>query len=290
MSDQTMQTEFVDVEGGRIAYEVTGQGPLVVLSPGMADTRASYRFLAPLLADAGYRVASVDLRGHGESSTGWDSYSHVDTANDLIAVIRKLGGPATIVGQSFSGGAATIAAATNADLVSAVVEIDPFTRPQKYSVGPFLHNAPYRRGGLLLGRFMLTGSIKTWSKYLNMAYPGQKPADWDVWLAALKNNLREPGRAKAAQKMMGASATLKQAGAQLSDIRCPTLVMMGADDSDFANPEAEAAGIASLIPDSLGRHVMIGHAGHYPHAEYPVEVAAAVIPFLNEHVDGREHA
>src|SRR5215472_4890698 len=117
MNNQTSRTEYVDVEGGRIAYEVVGHGPLVVLSPGMADIRSSYRFLAPLIAHAGYRVASVDLRGHGESSTGWDSYSHADTAGDLIAVIRKLDGPAVIVGQSFSGGATTIAAATHPDLV-----------------------------------------------------------------------------------------------------------------------------------------------------------------------------
>ena len=84
MNNRTSRTEYVDVEGGRIAYEVVGHGPLVVLSPGMADTRSSYRFLAPLIANAGYRVASVDLRGHGESSTGWDSYSHADTASDLI--------------------------------------------------------------------------------------------------------------------------------------------------------------------------------------------------------------
>ena len=115
MNNQANRTEYVDVEGGRIAYQVIGEGPLVVLSPGMADTRSTYRFLAPLIAKAGYRVASVDLRGHGESSTDWDSYSHVDTAGDLIAVIQKLGGPAVIVGQSFSGGAATIAAATNPD-------------------------------------------------------------------------------------------------------------------------------------------------------------------------------
>jgi hypothetical protein len=35
----TGRTEFVEVPGGRIAYEVVGHGPLVVLSPGMADTR-----------------------------------------------------------------------------------------------------------------------------------------------------------------------------------------------------------------------------------------------------------
>jgi alpha-beta hydrolase superfamily lysophospholipase len=61
-------TEFFDVDGGRIAYEVTGEGPLVVLSHGIGDRREAYRFLVPRLAQAGYRVVAADLRGHGESS------------------------------------------------------------------------------------------------------------------------------------------------------------------------------------------------------------------------------
>jgi len=55
-------TEFVDVPGGRIAYEATGSGPLVVLSHGIGVRLQAYRFLAPMLAQAGYRVASADLR------------------------------------------------------------------------------------------------------------------------------------------------------------------------------------------------------------------------------------
>ena len=171
MDDQKGRTEYVDVAGGRIAYEVVGQGPLVVLSPGMGDTRSTYRFLAPLIADAGYRVASVDLRGHGESSTGWDSYSRADTAGDLIEVIRKMGGPAVIVGQSFSGGVATIAAATNPDLVSTIVEIDPFTRPPKISMTALLRNAHYRRGTLLLGRIRSSPDASR---------PGRSTSTWHI--------------------------------------------------------------------------------------------------------------
>lgn len=281
MNNRTSQTEYVDVEGGRIAYEVVGHGPLVVMSPGMADIRSSYRFLAPLIAHAGYRVASVDLRGHGESSTGWDSYSHADTAGDLIAVIRKLGGPAVIVGQSFSGGATTIAAATHPDLVSAIVEIAPFTHPPKISTASLLHDAHYRHGALLLGEFALTGRVEIWSKYLDMAYLGRKPADWDTWLAALLANLREPGRIQAAQKMMRSKTG--EAGAQLANVRCPALVVMGRNDSDFPDPEAEAAAIVSLLPAGLGRYVMIENAGHYAHAQYPQQVADAIQPFLAEH-------
>ena len=65
-------TEFLNVDGGTIAYEVTGDaGPLVVLAHGMGDSREAYRFFTPALVQAGYRVAAVDLRGHGESSVGW---------------------------------------------------------------------------------------------------------------------------------------------------------------------------------------------------------------------------
>jgi pimeloyl-ACP methyl ester carboxylesterase len=283
MDDRPIQTEYLDHERGRIAYDLVGDGPLVVLSPGVADIRSTYRFLAPLIVDAGYRVASVDLRGHGGSSTGWGSYSHPDTAGDLIQVIRKLGEPAVIVGHSFSGGATTIAAAMHPDLVSAIVEISPFTRPQKYSLPALLTNAHnYRRGGLLLARFGLTGSVKAWSKYLEVAYPGRKPADWDIYLGALQANLREPGRTEAAQKMFRSSATQKVAGARLADVRCPALLVLGRDDSDFPNPEAEAKAIVGLLPAGLGQYEMIDNAGHYPHAEYPQQVARAILPFLVE--------
>ncbi len=36
--------EKLQVEGGEIAFDVVGQGPLVVLAHGMGDTRHSYRF------------------------------------------------------------------------------------------------------------------------------------------------------------------------------------------------------------------------------------------------------
>jgi pimeloyl-ACP methyl ester carboxylesterase len=281
LDDQNGRTEFVDIVGGRIAYEVVGEGPLVVLAPGMGDLRSTYRFLAPLIAAAGFRAVSVDLRGHGESSTGWDSYSRTDTAGDLIEVVRKQGGPATIVGQSFSGGSATIAAATNPDLVSAIVEIAPFTRTPKFSVGAMLRNDHnYRRGALLLGRFLLSGSVKTWAKYLDVAYPGRKPADWDTYLAALQANLGEPGRVQATKKMAGSKPS--DAGAQLANVRCPALVVMGSADSDFADPAAEAAAIVDLLPTGLGRTAMIDGAGHYPHAQYPQQVADAILPFLAE--------
>lgn len=270
-------TEFVDVQGGQIAYEVTGAGPLVVLSHGIGDRRQAYRFLAPLLAQAGYRVANADLRGHGESSMGWASISRTDVAGDLIALIRHLGGPAVIIGHSISGGAATIAAAKAPDLVSGIVEINPFTRTQRLDLGGLLRIRRYRRGLTLLMGTQLLRSLPAWIRYLDVAYPA-KPADYAEYIAQLKAKLTEPGRM--AEFMKTGKSTPADAGAQLPNIQCPALVIMGTADPDFADPKAEGEGIVAAMPAGLGTVATVAGAGHYPHAQSPGEVAALAIPFL----------
>jgi pimeloyl-ACP methyl ester carboxylesterase len=280
-------TEYVDIEGGTIAYDVTGQGPLVVLSHGIGDRRQAFRFLVPKLAQAGYRVVNADIRGHGESSMGWksvtgkDAITRTDVAGDLVALIRHLGGPAAIVGHSISGGAATIAAATAPDLVSAIVEINPFTRKQKVDVGGLLRSRRYRRGFTrLLGTQMLR-SLRLWMSYLEVAYPS-KPADYDEYMAGLRAKLSEPGRM--AEFMKTGKSTPADAEAQLGNVACPALIIMGSLDPDFADPEAEGEAIVAAMPAGRGTVAMIGGAGHYPHAQSADEVAALVIPFLKEYI------
>ena len=87
-------TEFLDVPGGRIAYDVTGSGPLVVLPPGIGVRGQAYLFLAPVLAQAGYRVATADLRGHGESSMGWAAIHRHRRRRRPGRINRSPGGPA----------------------------------------------------------------------------------------------------------------------------------------------------------------------------------------------------
>jgi pimeloyl-ACP methyl ester carboxylesterase len=279
--EEADMTEYLSAGGGKLAYDVAGEGPLVVLSHGMGNNRNAYRSLAAQLTAAGYRVASADLRGAGESSTGWPSYSRTDTAGDLLALIRQLGGPAVIVGHSFSGGAATIAAAQAPELVSAIVEIGPFTRPPKLDLGAMVSNGRYRTGVLLLLATGLTGSLATWTRYLDHAFPGTKPADWASYLSALQANLREPGRMAVVRKMGLSPAT--DAQAQLASIRCPALVVMGTLDPDWPDPRAEAEGIVAAMPAGLGSVAMIEGAGHYPQTQFPDQVAAVILPFLTEH-------
>ncbi|MEV4641981.1 alpha/beta hydrolase [Actinoplanes sp. NPDC049548] len=269
-------TEYLSLDGGTIAYEVTGAGPLVVLAPGLGNSRDAYRFVAPQLVAAGYRVATADLRGAGESSAQWPSYSRTDIAGDLVALIRHLGGPAVLIGHSIAGGAATIAAARAPELITAIVELAPFTRKQAAKLGDLRH-AGYRKGALRLAGAMM-GSLSSWLRYLDLAYPGTKPADWATDQARTEEMLRRPGRRKALQAMIRSSPA--DAGAELGNVRCPVLVIVGSLDYDWADPKAEGQAIVAEMPAGLSRLEMIDGAGHYPHAQYPDQVCSLVLSFL----------
>jgi len=271
-------TALLTVHGGTLAYELTGiTGPLVVLAHGMADSRQAYRFAAPLLVAAGYRVAAMDLRGCGESSAAWESYSRTAIAGDVIALVEHLGGPAVLVGHSIAGGAMTIAAAQAPSLVTAVVEIGPCTRKQQVGLGD-LRVGGFRRGTLRLAGTVVFGSSRLWKRYLQGAYPGPKPADWEARLTQIEAMLHEPDRMKALQAMGKSSPA--DAGEQLVQVGRPVLVVQGTLDPDWARPQAEAAAIVAALPAGVGRLHMVPGAGHYPHVQFPSQTVTAIRSFL----------
>ena len=122
-------------------------------------------------------------------------------------------------------------------------------------------------------------SLGLWLRYLNLAYPA-KPADYTGYMTALAAELREPGRMAALMKTFNSPA---DAAAQLPNVKCPALVIMGTLDPDFADPQAEGDAVIAAMPAGMGTVAMVDGAGHYPHAQCPDEIAALVIPFLKEH-------
>jgi pimeloyl-ACP methyl ester carboxylesterase len=257
-----MSTQYLQHQNGSLAYDDAGRGPLVICVPSMGDLRGEYRFLIPQLVAAGYRAVSLDVRGHGESSTEWSDFSVAAIGSDILALIRQLNaGPAIIIGASMGAGAGVWAAAEAPELIGGLVLIDPFVRSE----------------GTLLNRLMFAVMFarpwgpSMWLKYYATLYPTRKPADFAEYSAALHANLKAPGRMEALQHMLNASKLASEQ--RLPRVAAPTVVLMGSKDRDFKDPEGEA----KLVADSLrGTYTMIENAGHYPHAEMP-EITGPII-------------
>jgi pimeloyl-ACP methyl ester carboxylesterase len=259
-------TRYLTRPEGRVAYEIDGSGSLVVLVPGMGDLRSTYRFLAPSLREAGYRVACMDLRGHGESDVTFSSYGDVETSGDILALVEELGQPAVIVGNSMAAGSAVIAAAARPELVRGLVLVGPFVRNGKISgVQRLLFRVAMAP---LWAAFM-------WKSYLPKLYAGRKPDDFEQYRAQVVANLRRPGYAKAFSRTT--HTTHDPAEAQIGQVSAPTMVVMGAQDPDFPDPKAEAAWIGEALHAEV---VMVADAGHYPQAQQPDVTNDAVRRFL----------
>lgn len=260
------KTAYVNRPEGRIAYDVGGEGPLLVLVPGMGDLRGGYRFLAPALRAAGYRVACTDLRGHGDGDTTFSSYGDLQTAGDVIALIEHMGEPAVIIGNSMGAGAAVITAAQRPELVGGLILTGPFVRNPKASA--------LKR--LLLRAVMAPLWVAmTWKAYLPRLYAGRRPADFDAYRDKVIASLRRPGYAKAFSLTTRTDHTAAEQ--RLVDVSAPTLIVMGERDPDFPAPRAEAEWIAQSVD---GQVLMVPDAGHYPQSQQPELTAQAALQFL----------
>lgn len=253
---------------GRIAYDICGEGDLVVLVPGMGDLRGAYRFLAPALRDAGYQVASSDLRGHGDSDTTFSSYGDVETTGDILALVAQLGRPAVIVGNSMAAGSAALAAAQRPDLVRGLVLIGPFLRDPKVSSMQRM---------LLRVAMAQPWAALSWNAYLPKLYAGRRPDDFAEYRRQVITSLKRPGHKRAFSLTTRTSHA--PVTARLEDVSAPSLVVMGEQDPDFPDPRAEAGWIAKTIGAEI---VMVPEAGHYPQSQRPDVTTPAVLSFLGK--------
>ncbi|MER8183528.1 alpha/beta hydrolase [Kitasatospora sp. NPDC094015] len=274
--NSTISTRYVPVAGGRIAFDDSADGATtaatghpVVLLPGMLDKRASYRHLRPLLTAAGHRVITMDLRGLGESSTGFTDHSPAAIAGDVLALLDHLGiERAVLVGNSYTGATVVKVAGDRPERVAGIVLIDAFVE----NLPP---NAFQRALVRTLGSAVLHFPA-LWGAAQKLYFPTARPADFDAYRAGLVAMLREPGRREAVRGYVGGdSAPVGWTAA----VRCPALVLMGAKDPDFPKPELVADRQAAALK---ARRVMIDGAGHYPMAEFPQATADALLPFLDE--------
>src|SRR5437879_3857117 len=89
-STQAVQSRFANVNGVRLHYLIAGTGDPVVLLHGYAQTSHMWRPLMAQLANT-HTVIAPDLRGAGQSSTPAGGYTKAEMAQDIHALVHKLG-------------------------------------------------------------------------------------------------------------------------------------------------------------------------------------------------------
>jgi len=188
---------------------------------------------------------------------------------DILALIEHLeADSAHLIGISFAPAPLVWAAVERPEAAHSLVLINPFVRtiktnPIMSALFWFMLNNPWR--------------VQTWGMYYRMMYPTRKPDDFDDYLKQLKDNLSESGRFAAAAALANSSRQPSQE--RLSQVQTPALVIMGAKDPDFPDPEAEGKAVAQEIGGALE---LIEGAGHYPQTEMPEQTARIVIDFLKQ--------
>lgn len=265
------QIKTISVNGGKLAYEVSGTGAPIVCLPGMGDLRQEYDRIAPALVEAGFRVIVADLRGHGDSSAKWDRYDVATLASDIKPLLDAEGiKKALLVGCSISGASTAYFAAQHPERVAGLVGISPIRRVPftglKGVVMPFV----------LRVMLMRPWGIAAWGWYYRSLYPCTPPNDLDEYVARLQANLQEPGRFAALKAM----AFTGRNPDHLSRIRVPVLDFLGTNDPDYDDPQAEADWLKSLMPQHEA-HLLKG-LGHYPHREQPESLLPHLLNFARQ--------
>ena len=88
--DKAIATRIEDVDGAQLHYLAAGNGPVVILLHGFAETSRMWRPLIPQLAER-FRVIAPDLPGIGDSAIPADGLDMKTAAMWIHALARKLG-------------------------------------------------------------------------------------------------------------------------------------------------------------------------------------------------------
>lgn len=165
VSDQVVHSahsHFVNVDGARVHYQEFGDAakPPVVLIHGYTASVYVWKTVAPMLADAGFRVIAVDLLGFGYSEKpSWFDYSIQAQARHVSRFMNRLGiGRATIVGSSYGGAVALNLTLDYPETVEKLVLVDAVCNDEPKN-HPILKLASIRGVGEMITPFLVDSKM-----------------------------------------------------------------------------------------------------------------------------------
>ena len=262
--DIKVDSSYINVDGGKLFYEIAGKGEnIVLLHDGMVN-REIWDEQFPLLAKY-YRVVRYDRRGYGKSSDPQAPYSDIDDLNELFVSLNI--DRAILFGMSSGGGCVIDFTLKFPGKVKSIILV-----------------------GAVVGGYGYTSHMISRGGHLKspeaMADPG-KAASYFVWedpyeiysenIAAknkvaeiLRRNIHRPFNSQYYKPPDRIAARF------LSEIQVPTLVLVG--EYDIPDVHSHAGVIHFGIPGA--RREVILNSGHLIPVEQPDEFNRAAFRFL----------
>lgn len=239
-----------------IAYDLLGpaDGPVLCMTHSLAADGGMWAEQMPALLAAGYRVLRLDMRGHGGSDPLAGPYTMAALAEDVAALLDRLGlARVHYIGLSIGGMLGQALALARPDLLASALWADT------------LPATPPGMAGLWHGRIATVAAANTlepiadatMERWFTAAFAPRNPARFA--------EIREGIAATTPAGYMGCCAAIADFDftARLPGLRLPVLVVCG--DEDPGTPPEANRRIAALIPGA--RYQEIAGARHFPNVE-----------------------
>jgi 3-oxoadipate enol-lactonase len=259
-----MRTE---ANGIQIGYDVTGEGPWLVLSHPLGLNRDMWFQQTPVLAD-GYSVLTWDARGHGESEATPGPYDFDLMARDLVGLMDALSvDRAALVGLSMGGVTSMSVAASYPDRVSALVLCGTSAW-----FGPDGQRMWRERAEAVIDNGIESIRVVQAGRWFTDSFRSREPEIAERVLDVLM-----------ATNLQGYLASMEGLGqvdlrSKLERIQCPALVVVGREDP--STPLHMSEEIHRGIRGS--RLVVLDDARHLVPVEHPEEFNRLVLELLKE--------
>lgn len=244
-------------DGVDIYYEIHGSGPPLILTHGYSSTSAMWQGQIEALSKR-HTLILWDMRGHGQSDypDNPDAYSEARTVGDIAALLDAAGVDKAVVGGLSLGGYMSLAFhRTHPERVRALLIID---------TGP---------------GFKKDDAREVWNKRARDTGDRFDREGLDM-LKSLSPERASVTHRNARGLALAARGMLAQRDARviesLPDIKVPSLVVVGADDTPFL---AASDYMAAKIPGA--QKAVIPNAGHAVNIDQPQAFIDAVLPFLD---------
>lgn len=274
------RSNFVNVDGASVHFQEFGDAanPPLVLIHGYTASTYVWRTVAPMLAEAGFRVFAIDLLGFGFSDKPrWFDYSIDSQARIVARFMDRLGiGKAVIIGSSYGGAVAGTLALDYSERVEKLVLVDAVAN-DRVKEHPILRLVSVPGIGEAIAPFL----ADTKAFHRHRMKKTLSPANYDLISQDRVDAIVRPLAAADAHHSLLATSRNWHANRITYDahlINQPTLIIWGEDDKVI--PVTDGHRLHDSILHS--RLVVLKNCGHVPMEEKSDLFAELVAEFCRD--------